>query len=190
MANELWVPPSARTIRRAEDYQKTAHGQQLAEDRKDYTQQLMELFYLTGGILTEWNIELQKIDPLLLLGQAVEFVPAGFPVMPGYYHLLRLNKNAPPSVTPITGPNQSFAVPTSRMLDKIREGDLQHRAALEARKARMEAEGRGGTRQERFRDDRQREIFDRWKSARETQISFSPGHKWTQNVAGRKGKSA
>jgi hypothetical protein len=105
--------------------------------------------------------------------------------------LLRLNKNAPPSVTPITGPNQSFAVPTSRMLDKLREGDLQHRAALEARKARMEAEKAAEERDKtRFRDDRQHEIFDRWKSARETQISFDQGHRWTQNVAGRKGKSA
>jgi hypothetical protein len=186
---ELWVPPSARTIRRAEDYQKTSHGQELAENRKDFTAQLLDLFYLTGGILDDWNRELQRIDELLKLGQAVELIPAGFPVIPGYYHLLRLNRNAPPSVTPITGPNGVFAVPTSKMLDKLREGDLQHRAAVEARRVRMENEIRADERSKaRFRQERREELFGRLRSATETSISFNPEHRWSQNVAGRRGK--
>jgi hypothetical protein len=119
----------------------------------------------------------------------MEDIPAGFPVIPGYFHLLRLNPNAPFTVTPITGPNGEFVHPTSRMLDRLRESDLQHRAAVEARKARMDRELAAEERDKaRFRDDRREELFDRLASARETRISFDTDHAWTQNVNGRRGK--
>jgi hypothetical protein len=178
---DLWLPPTARKEPKVADH--------LVEGRKDFTAQLLELVYLEGGILDEWNPELKKIDPLLRLGQAVEEVPAGFPLIPGYFHLLRFNMNAPPTVTPITGPNDSFAYPTSRMLDRLRESDLQNRAAVEARRVEMENRVRAEEREKtRFRDARREELFDRLASARETRISFDRDHAWTQNVNGRRAR--
>lgn len=176
----LWLPPTA-----VRDPKVAEH---LVDSRKDYNARLLQLFHVTGWILDEWNRELANIDQLLRLGQAFETIPAGYPVIPGYFHLLRLNPNAPFSVTPITGPNGQFAVPTSQMLDRLRESDLQHKTAVEARRVQMENQLKAEERDKaRFRESRREELFDRARSAYDVQISFSPEHKWTQNVNGKRG---
>ena len=178
---DLWLPPTAR--------REPKVAENLVENRKDYTAQLRELLYLEGGVLDEWNRELAKMDRFLQLAQAMEDIPAGFPLVPGYFHLVRWNVNAPPSCTAIHGPDGEFAYPTSRMLERLRESDLQNRAAVEARRVEVENTARAEEREKtRQREDRREELFGRLRSAREVQISFDPGHAWTQNTAGRRAK--
>lgn len=169
----LWVPPKV--------------AEELVDRRKDYTRRVLGLMHLEGGILNRWNAELRKIDPHLRLGQAFESVPEGYPLVPGYYHLVRLNPDAPPTTEPIMGPNGEFVEPSGQMLERLRASDLQNPAVMRDRQKREQlAEELKERATARLREERRDELFGRLAAATETRVSMVPG--WSQNAAGKRGR--
>lgn len=169
----MWVPPSV--------------SRELVEDRIEYSTKLRDLLYLEGGILDDWNRELRKIDPYLRLGQAVEKVPVGFPLKPGYFHIIRLNPDAPPTTNTLEGPNGEFVQPSLGMLERLKASDLQNAAVMRARKAAEQAQEAAKEKEKQGdRELRVEEGVERYKAATRTQVLTSEDVPWSQNVAGRR----
>lgn len=166
------------------EIQKDKWGQQRSEHRA----KLDLMFDFDDRVCKRWSRELKRLDPLLRLGRAkpMAYEP-GWTIIPGFYHWVRDNETAAPTVTPITGPNDSFAEPDSRILEDLRRCDLQNPAVfgllLEQRKA-QEAERE--RRVEAHREERQEEILDRYLAGTATRVSMNDASPWKQSVKGRR----
>lgn len=169
---DLWLPP-----RVSKEYREST--QRLHAD-------LREQFWFRGPVAAAWNPELQKLDPYLRLGQAKEGAShAG--VIPGYWHLLRLNPSAPWSVMPLQGPQGEFVEPTSRMLETLRANDLQNaRVVADRERADRLAELAREREQQNAHEERVGEMSERWRAVTETSVSMSDAAPWTQNTKGRR----
>lgn len=176
----LWLPPAA-------DANLDARRQTDAE-RAEFVEYMRGLLPETRRM----NEELRRVDPYLELVFIGDRAPDDDPaIVPGRWHVVRHNPDAPDTYMPVTGDGGSYAEPTSRVFDKLAEGNLWNASHLQRqrkREARRAAERQRAKelRREQFADD----ATDRWKAASEVRISFSPEHRWTQNVAGRRGKKA
>ena len=159
------------------------------EQRREFRALLDKLFDFGDPVCREWNPKLKELDPLLRLGRArpMAYEP-GWPVTPGFYHWVRDNETAPPTVTPITGPDESFREPDSGVLEDLRRSDLRNPKVfamlLEARAAGERERERA---KEVARQERQQEMLERWAAASRTQVSMNPDAAWSQNAAGRRG---
>ncbi|HZA18977.1 MAG TPA: hypothetical protein VE645_19205 [Pseudonocardiaceae bacterium] len=136
-------------------------------------------------VTRHWDPELQKIDPLLRLRRAKEHAAAPG-VTPDFYHLLRLNREGPIWVLPLTWPDGSFAEPTSQMLEGLRACDLQNDRVVRDRVAADELAAKRAERaKENNREDLADEGDERWAAYSRTQVLTSPDVAWAQNSAGR-----
>jgi hypothetical protein len=160
-----------------------------AELRAFHRAQLDQLFDFDDPVTREWNPELQRLDPLLRLGRArpkADPASTGLPVRPGFYHWIRENDTAAPTMTAITGPDgEGFAYPSSGVLEDLRRSDLQNPAifrALLARQAARERDEEQAKLDER--KDRRQEFSERWKAVSRTQVSMNTDTPWAQNAAG------
>lgn len=169
----LWVPPVAQ--------------RELVERRMEYQANMIHMLQMKHT-MDEFNKQLQEIDPYLQLVKAEETVAAGNPLKPGYWHVVRHNPGAPPSVMTIEGENGEYIEPTSRVFELLQKNDMWNSNSLKEenrkRRALQEAENR---QRERDREARQEEMLERYLAATRTQVSMIPG--WSQNVAGKKGRS-
>lgn len=167
-------------------------AKELAEEQRvHYRAVLFPLFDFDDPVCKEWNPELRRLDPLIRIGRAkpMAYVP-GLPVRPGFYHFLRDNQGAPPTVSAITGADDEWVEPDSGLLRKLQENDLQNPAVLVAMRAEEERVKQEEEREKlRDRDVRQDEIVERWKAGTRTQVSMNPDASWSQNAAGRRGVS-
>jgi hypothetical protein len=82
-----------------------------------------------------WNSELKQLDPRLYLARAKGHIRPGLPMKPGYWHVLRDNsdRDAGLSVTPIEDAIGGFAEPSSRLIEMMRQNDLQRAGAIQER---------------------------------------------------------
>lgn len=175
----LWVPPSAR---RRDPPVRREHR----EGTRQWEATVKQMMRWGGPVIDHWNPELARIDPLLRLALASENASAAG-VRPGFYHLVRLNENAPMWVQPITGPNREFMEPSSAMLDALRMCDLQNTQVVIARQREDELAAKRREREQQAEsDDRAREMFERLKAVSRTQILMSPDVRWAQNVTGQR----
>lgn len=141
----------------------------------------------TGGVMADFNRDLKAIDPYLQLVKAHDTIEAGTPLKPAYWHIIRHNPGAPPSVMVIEGPDGEYVEPTSRIFDLLKAGDLQNPATTRRLRERNQAiEDAKQRREAREREDRNTEAIERYKAATRTQVSMASAP-WSQNVAGRKG---
>lgn len=136
------------------------------------------------GVLDEFNYELKRIDPKLELVRAGEDT-RGTPMKAGYYHVIRWNEGAPPSVMTVEGDHGEFVEPSSRVFEKLRQNDLwdpQNQRLL--RQRNRLAEVAEEKRKVREREERQAEIMERYNAAHRTFVSMDRSTPWAQNWAG------
>lgn len=134
----------------------------------------------------EWfNRELRRIDRLL----EMVFIPPGADTTgtqcrPGFYHVIRRNENAPITVMVVHGEHGEFVEPTSRIFDRLRQGDLWNESSVRAREnAERRAAEAADRERAREREARQDELVERVKAATRTQVSMNPDTPWSQNAA-------
>lgn len=166
----LWVPP---TVSRE------------LQDRTRAFDAEMRMGVDAGFLIEEWNRDLKQIDGCLEMIRAKP--NAADPLIPGFYHVIRVNPGAPPSVIPITDENGGFTEPTSRVFDLLRSQDMWSDDVMrDQRKRKNLAKTAGDKLRAEERRMRQEEILDRWKSATETSVSMNRSVPWTQNVSGKR----
>lgn len=173
----MWVPPKyvqAREEFEAEMRQQLAYGE-LARVK---------------GVLDEFNHELKRIDSKLELVRAP--ADCGLTGMkPHYYHVVRWNEGAPPSFFVVEGEYGEFVEPTSRVFEKLREGDLWDPAVMRRiRQARSDAEAAQAKLRARENASRQEEIRERVAAVTRAQVSMNMDTPWSQNAAGQRGRKA
>lgn len=170
----LWVPPTADPglAARAEvDAQRRAYAEEKIAQYEHF------------------NKELYAIDPYLELVRVREDAPDDDPaVWPGYWHVTKHNPGAPDSWMVIHGDNGEWAEPTSRIFEKLAEGDMwRDEYGRRARKRQAER----AAAKEREKENRQallaEELRDRVNAATRTFVSMDQSTPWSQNHAGRRG---
>lgn len=171
----LWTPPRV--------------SRELQAGTDQYRADLRQHLSFQNVVSAAWNPELQKIDPYLRLAKAHD--AADLPgVRPGFYHLVRLNPNAPPWVNPLTGPDGGFVEPSSQMLDALRASDLQNaKANRERDRRRREAEEAAQRAKQNEHASRMEDLAERWKARTETSISMNRSAAWTQTAGARRDRS-
>lgn len=157
-----------------------------AERRAELRAALAALFDFEDPVCAEWNPLLGDLDARLRLGRArpLAYEP-GLGVIPGFYHWVRDNETAPPTVTPITSPDGAFREPDSGVLGDLRSQDLHDPtvflALLAGRRAKEQAAERE---REAERAERRQEITDRYLAGTRVQVSLDDSTPWAQNAAG------
>lgn len=141
-----------------------------------------------AGWLKEFDAHLKQIDHRLSLVKATEnSTQAG--LVPGFWHVQRLNDVTMPSYLPITMPDGSFSEPTSWHLEQLRKSDLQRPGALDELRKRQEREAAQRERDKALlRGDRVEELLGRVKAIESPGVSMAPG--WTYRKSGRRGRAA
>jgi len=157
-----------------------------AERRKEFAAEIDKRCDHNDPIAIEWTRKLQAIDPRLMMVRAHRLIPTGTPLVPGFFHVLRVNDEAPMSVFAINE-NGAFCYPDSRVIDRLSAGDL-HDPRVLRRWAQAERDRVAGIERDKERDneDRREEVRDRVNAATRTTVSLLPG--WSQNHAGRRGR--
>lgn len=137
-------------------------------------------------ICAHWDRELRKLDDLLRLRKAKDQAHE-VGVRPGFYHLLRLNREGPLWVQVLQGPSGEFVEPSSAMLEALRMCDLQNARAVRARE-QMDKDAEIARLRQEANDDEARgqEARERVAALTRTQVLVSPDVPWSQNSAGRK----
>lgn len=165
-------------------------ARELLDERRQFAAAIDRESY-KDEVCHQWDKELSRLDPLLEMVRAREVFVIGTPLTPGYYHVVRRNENAAPSVFPVRGPDGEFIHPPGRLLEQLKTMDLQD-TRVERMRARLQraADEQEERRLERARQERREELRDRVSALRDVRVSFNDGERWTQNVAGRRGKAA
>lgn len=141
-------------------------------------------------VFDRFNYDLEQIDPRLQLVRAAPQVAPGSPLKAGFYHLIRDNDNAPPSVITIEGPTGEFVEPSSALFDKLRENDLWNPEVMDRFRKRQDRIDQAAEKQKiREREERQDEIMERWAAATRTSVSMNRDTPWAQNAAGARRRS-
>lgn len=141
-----------------------------------------------NSTINEFNQELRRIDEHLQLVRAREKCSPESTLKPGYWHVIRDNPGAPPSVMIIEGPNGEYVEPTSQVFERLREGDLWSAENMDRlKKLKDRAENAAYRKRMSERSDRQEELKDRWNAAQRTSVSMDRSAPWRQNQFGRRG---
>jgi hypothetical protein len=163
---------------------------ELRQRTRSFREDVLRSVYLGDDdlYLREYNQALRRIDQRLLLVLALEHVVPGVPMKPGYYHLMVDNGlSVPLTVTVIEGEHGEFAVPTSRIFEKLQAGDMRERRNLE-RFAAVERERHAAVEREKARDreerrDHRRDLVNAYTR---TSVAGPGAGPWAQNQAGRR----
>ncbi len=168
----MWLPPKV--------------SRELQEETRASNAATLSMFNFDAPGMKQWNRELQKIDPALRLGRAKEQAQA-MGVYPNYYHLVRMGQHL--WVMPLHDGRGGFVEPTSAMLDMLRGSDMQNPQVMRAHKKLQENLAKEEEFQrERDHERRSYELLERWKAVSQVRIPFNTDIRWSQNVAGRKGR--
>lgn len=171
----MWVPPTV--------------SRELYEERLEY-EQVVQLMLECDQPNDELNRAVAQVDPGLAVVRAKPTVRTGFPLKPGFWHLIRRNQGAPLTVEVIQGPNEEFVEPSpDRLVQMLHERDLQNPAVVREMVRRKEEQQRlAEVEKQRVRAERDEEVSDRLLAATRTFVSLSPDVPWTQAHAGRRGR--
>lgn len=174
----MWLPPQVSA--------ELVEGRR--QFRADLEQRMVrDAMLRVKSVLDEFNYELKRIDPKLEMVRASENTH-GTPLKPGYYHVIRWNDGAPPSVMTVEGPDGEFVEPTSRVFEKLAREDLWDPANMRLLRQRQRLADEAAERLKlREREDRQQEMFERYQAGTRTFVSLDRSQPWSQNVAGRRG---
>lgn len=160
-------------------------SRELQQERLAHHARVVALTHYSD-VMDDFNRDLKAIDPYLQLVKAKETIEVGTPLKPGYWHIIRHNPGAPPSVMTIEGLDGEYVEPSSGVFRQLLEWcDLQNPAVGHRRRERAEA-ARDAERKRlaREREEADDEAMQRLLAATRTQVSMVP--RWSQNVAGRR----
>jgi hypothetical protein len=162
-------------------------AKELIEERRQFAADLEKVTY-SDHVCEKWNRELRRLDPRLRMRRAFDKPVLGFPLEPGLYHLILDPGNAPPSVTPVRGPDGGFCEPPGGLLEQLKSMDMQNPDVLRMR-ARIQVleEQRVERHKEELREERIDETLERLKAVQETRVSMNRDQPWSQNVSGKRG---
>lgn len=139
-------------------------------------------------VIDRFNYELRRIDPKLEMFRAGEVAEP--PVVPGYYHIVRWNDGAAPSIITIEGEHGEFVEPTSRVFEMLARNDLWDPNNMRLLRQRQALADQAAEKLKiREREERQAEILERYLAGTRTFVSMDRSLPWSQNVAGRRGAS-
>jgi hypothetical protein len=160
---------------------------ELLEERRQFAADLFNVTYVDDTCV-RWNRELRRLDPRLSMRRAYDTPVLGMPLEPGLYHLVRDNPDAPPSVTPVRGPDGGFTEPPGGLLEQLKAMDLWNVDVVRLR-ARTEAleQQRVERHKEELREERIDETLERLAAVQETRVSMNRDTPWHQNAAGKRG---
>jgi hypothetical protein len=164
---------------------------ELLQEREEFTRDLeaktvRARMLKVKGILDEFNYELKRIDPKLEMVRAGENTH-GTPLKAGHYHVVRWNEGAPPSVMVVEGENGEFVEPTSRVFEKLAQGDLWDPNNMRLLKQRERLAEEAAEKQKvREREERQQEILERYQAANRAFVSMNRQVPWTQTAKARR----
>jgi hypothetical protein len=166
----LWVPPDVAA--------------KLVEERREFQADVNR--QIDSAQLDRWDRELQRVDEHLRLVLAKPNA-WGTPLKPGFWHIVRDNPGAPPSIMPIETADGEYLEPGPHMFDMLARGDMwdprfmQQIRAAERRAAAAADRERASQRQER--QEHLRELVD---ASTRTQVSMNRDTPWAQNHAGQR----
>lgn len=171
--SSLWTPHSAQA--------RATRAQQDAE-RQAFVEYMRGLLPETRRI----NRELHDIDPYLELVFVGERAPDDDPaIVPGRWHVVRHNPDAPDTWLPVVGENDSYAEPTSRIFERLAEGNMWNSSHLERKRKR---EARRAAERERDKERNRvamaEELNEHLAAASRTQVSLNTDTPWAQNHQG------
>lgn len=139
--------------------------------------------------LEQWNKELKEIDPYLELVRAHENASAPG-LKPGYYHVLRHNPGAPPSLIPVETDEGEFREPDSNLFDQLRHWDGWDNRVTRDREVRAQKLERARDRQKaREHEERLDEAMLRLKAYNEPGVLFGD-NRWTHRAGAKRGRRA
>lgn len=135
--------------------------------------------------LEHLNKELRAIDPYLELVKVRDDAPDDDPaVKPGFWHVVRRNPGAADSWMPVTDDIGRFVEPTSRIFERLAEGNMWNDSY--GRRQRKRAAERAAEK-ERAEESRKRrlaeEMQERYLAATRTFVSMDRSTPWTQNAS-------
>jgi hypothetical protein len=171
----LWVPPKVEA--------------EMAEQARVQSRaRLRALMDFDDPVCKQWEPELRKLDPYIRLGRAKPMAYApDLGVKAGYYHFLRDNPGAPPTVAPITGPNDEWIEPDGGVLRKLQENDLQRPGVMRERLAREQRREQEQEReQERDLEEWTAEAVERWNAGNRAFVSMDRSTPWTQSARAKR----
>lgn len=159
-----------------------------AERRREFAAEIDKRCDHGDPVAQEWTRKLQQIDGRLMMVRAHQLIPVGTPLIPGFYHVLKVNDDAPMSVFAVNE-NGRFCEPDSRVFERLAAGDLRDPRTLR-RWAQAERRERAANEREieLEHEERRDELRERVDAATRTQVSLTAAQRWTQNVAGRRGR--
>lgn len=169
---ELWLPPSA----------ENKYADARLHDRAQITSRAQQ-----RDICARFDGELKRIDPQLMMVwfDAGPDLPSG--AVGDRYHLIRDNRDAPPSVIPITGPAGEYMEPNSGLFEWLRRGDMWNaRAKRDRDEAQDRARQAAERAREREREDHLAEFQDLYNAKFRTSVSLNRDNAWAQNQKGRR----
>lgn len=173
----MWLPPavSAELLAEREVFKRDIEAKMV----RSHMQRVK-------GILDEFNHELRRIDPKLELVRAGEDT-YGTPLKPGYYHVVRWNEGAPPSVMTVEGDHGEFVEPTSRLFEKLKAADLWDPNNMRLLRQRQRLADEAAEKKKlKERADRQAEILERYQAGTRTFVSMDRSAPWTQTARARR----
>ncbi len=84
--------------------------------------------------------ELRKVDPQLRVGFIGEKAPRQWGIIPGRWHVIRLNDGAPPYFLPIAGDDGEYLEPSFQIIEEMKSRDLWKAGAMEGLMRRRQEE--------------------------------------------------
>lgn len=171
----MWLPPSI--------------DRELRERTRSFNEDILRSIVVDDRdpLLREFTRRLQEFSPRLLMVRAREAVVPGVPMKPGYYHVLVRTDDAPWNIAVVEGEGGEFIEPTSRVFEKLVEGNMQH-AGVRKRYKRLQREehDREEHRKANDREERREHLHDLVNAYTRTSVSLNPETPWRQNQAGRR----
>lgn len=158
----------------------------VAEMRQRFANEVLKRVTIEDDRAKEFTATLQKIDPRLFMVKAYDEIEPGTPLVPGFYHVLRRNDDAPLTVLPVHD-NGAYVEPDSRVFDALARGNMASRRVMSDLEQQEKAVEKAVEREKaNKRDDRQAELKDRVNAAVRAQVSLDRSVPWTQTSKARR----
>jgi hypothetical protein len=139
-------------------------------------------------VINDFNKDLKRMDHRLEMVWFDEDADAQG-VIPGRYHLLRIEAGIPTTPIPLCDETGGFIEPNSGLFEWLQKSDMWNAAAKRDQvRARDEARKAAERRKEQEAEERLEELKDRYNARFRTSISMNDSAPWAQNQLGRRGR--
>lgn len=151
----------------------TPHGvtTKMAQEREALAASLFALSE-AGGLLDYWNKRVREIDPYVQVVKGREQAAPIAGLKPGYYHLLRVPPDGPPTLVVHETPDGEFMDLGESIIDRLKRNDLWDvRVQREKERQLKEQDAQRASQAASDADERREELKDRYKHKYVTKIA-------------------